>query len=125
MVLSIFVESTTPSRTLRAFGRGVVSVVSAIGLLLLQLFVRRDLALAQDRVEPGDVLLHLADAGGVLLLPGCELEAQGEQRLLVLCDLVHELVVAQVAQRCALLGHQTSASTAARVTNLALIGSFW
>ena len=29
MVLSIFVESTTPSRTLRAFGRGVVSVVGA------------------------------------------------------------------------------------------------
>src|SRR5687768_11953180 len=103
MVLSIFVESTMPSRTLRAFSRAGLSVVSAIGLL--QCLCSGDLALAEDRVQAGDFLLHLADAGGVLLLAGGQLEPQVEQRLLGLAEPAHQLVVAQVAQRCALACH--------------------
>src|SRR5687767_12880690 len=125
MVFSIFIESTTPSRTSRGFGRAVASVVVS-AITALQCLVSGDLALAKDRVQSCDLALHLAETSGVLLLPRRELEAKVEQRLLRLLDAVDELGVAEIAQRCALPRHdQTSASTPERVTNLALIGSFW
>ena len=43
---------------------------------------RLDLALAQDRVDAGHVLAEVAEAGGVVELPGDVLEAQVEQLLL-------------------------------------------
>src|SRR5690606_14364725 len=102
----------------------VVSVVaSAIGLL--QCLCSGDLALAQDGVQAGDLPLGLAHPCGVVLLAGGQLEPQVEQRLLGLAEAADQLVVVEVAQRRALLRHQTSASTPARITNLALIGSFW
>src|SRR4051812_31376686 len=117
MVLSIFVLSTMPSRTLRSL-RGV-AVASGIALLLGEV----DLALTQDRVETGDVLLDLPDAGVTVELTGHVLEAKVEQLLLRLGEAAEQLGVAQVAKlRCA--SHHTC-SWSWRVTNLALIGSFW
>src|SRR4051812_25990595 len=102
MVLSIFVENTIPSRTLR-LGRAVV--VSAIGVLLL--LVQLDLARAKDRVEAGDVLLHLADLAVAVELAGDVLEPQVEQLGLRLGEAGDELGVAEVAQ-IVRSGHHTA-----------------
>src|SRR3954454_11253605 len=87
-VLSILADDTTPSRTLRRLPRApsalavVLSLWSDIGVLLgSQCLGRFDLALAQQRGDAGDVLLHVADARRVVELPRHELEAQVEQLL--------------------------------------------
>src|SRR5262249_24197344 len=87
-----------PSRTLRRFCRS--SVASGIFRLLLgrQRLGGRDLALAQQRFEPGDVLPHLAQPRAVVELPSCVLEAQVEQLLLRLGQPVLELHLVELAQ---------------------------
>src|SRR5947209_4352333 len=104
----MLVESTMPSRTLRAFGRAAASdedaaVVSAIAGL--QCLVGGDLALAEDGVDAGDVLLDPADACDVLLLTGGQLEAQGEQLLLGVGQLGNQHVVGKAAKFGALARH--------------------
>src|SRR5437762_14038424 len=99
IVFSMLMESTTPSRTLRAFSRtvaasAVTGVVSAIGGL--QCFVSGDLALTQDGVQAGDLLADTADAGEVLLLAGGQLEAELEQLLLGVVEAAQEVVAAGV-----------------------------
>src|SRR5687768_12302252 len=104
MVLSIFVEKTTPSRVFRLARTAASSFVSAIGCLLL---VQLDLALAQDRVEPGDVLADLPDAGVAVELPRDVLEAEVEELLLGLRQARHQVGVAQVA-KLRRAGHHTA-----------------
>src|SRR3954453_1178203 len=103
MVLSIEVESTTPSRTLRALPRVSVSVASAIGVL--QCLCGSDLPLAQDGVQSGDVLLDGPDASEVLLLAGGQLEPQLEDLVLGLGEATHDLVVRELGE-VGLLRHQ-------------------
>src|SRR5438309_7471653 len=120
-------ETTTPSRTLRRLGRSDIGLLGCdcsgcggegLGFGGLGRF---DLPLAQDAIETGDLPLDLAQAGIVVELPGGVLEAQVEQLLLGLGQVGQELVVVELSQLCR-AGHQNSS---ARVTNLALIGSFW
>src|SRR5436190_415467 len=82
-VLSILVEITIPSRTLRWVVR-VASVVSSAMCLLLrfQLLGHGDLAFAQQGLNAGDVAAHLRDARDVVELTGGVLEAEVEQLLL-------------------------------------------
>src|SRR5437660_1077038 len=109
-------DRTVPSRTFRRLTRGT-SAISTLGLALGCL----DLALAQDGVDARDVLAHLAEAGVVVELARDVLEAEVEEFLLRLGELVEQLLVVHLAQlRDA--RHQISS---ARVTNLALTGSFW
>src|SRR3954453_1186067 len=96
MVLSIEVESTTPSRTLRALPRVSVSVASAIGVL--QCLCGGDLPLAQDGVQTGDVLLDGPDAGGVLLLAGGQLEPQLQDLVLGVGQPADDLVVGELGE---------------------------
>src|SRR5437588_4858219 len=107
-------EVTVPSRTLRRLGR------SAIALLGLGLG-RLDLALPQDGVEAGDLLFHLAQPGVVVELAGDVLEAQVEQLLLRVGQVREQLVVVHLAE----LGGRGHTMSSERVTNLALMGSFW
>ena len=64
-------------------------------------------------IKPGRVMFELA---------GDVLEAEVEQLLLRLGELGEQLTVGDVAQRLLGAGHQNASS---RVTNRALIGSFW
>src|SRR5687767_8639972 len=96
-------DATTPSRTLRRFGRasGVPwSVWSLIGCRLLDCprLGERDLALAQDHVDAGDVLLHAADGRRVVEAAGHQLEAEVEELLLGLGEAVLELGVDHLAE---------------------------
>src|SRR5437879_4788779 len=143
-------ETTRPSRVLRRLRRvssaigllvlpvivGVVVVVVSVGIRDLgrrrggglrarrHLGVRRgDLTLTQQRLGSGDVALDLPEAGVVAELAGDELGAEGEQLLLRLRQAVEELFVFELAQLGDLGVRHHSSS--ARVTNLALIGSFW
>src|SRR2546421_8506348 len=112
-------ETTVPSRTLRRLGRCSFAS-SAIGLLGHG-FGRLDLPLAQDGVEAGDLLLHLAQAGVVVELAGDVLEAQVEELLLRLGQAGEQLVVVELPPFRG-RGHTISSEPG---TNLALIGSFW
>src|SRR5438045_3059576 len=107
-------DTTVPSRTLRRLGRSATGV-------LLQCIGGGDLAIPQDRVDARHLLLDLPEAGVVVELAGDVLETQVEQLLLGLGQPVHELLVDHVAQ----LGGLRHRDSPARVTNLALIGSFW
>src|SRR5438094_257917 len=122
-VLSCPSLTTTPSRTFRRFGRAAAS--SAILVLLFGGFGGSDLAVAQDRVDAGDVLLHLTDSRVVVELPSDQLEAQVEELGLGLHQLRQQLVVGRLAQLGrSLVRHQTATSSD-RMMNFALIGSFW
>ena len=89
------------------------TVVASLRLLLMvvpdllvvtsHLHLRRsdrqaELTLAQDRVDPRDVVTHGAQSPVVVQLPGGHLEAQVEQLLLGLAQPGLELVVVQLAQ---------------------------
>src|SRR5438552_10981200 len=109
-------EVTVPSRTLRRSGR------SAIGLLgLEQGLGRLDLPLPEDRVDAGDLLLHLSQPGVVVELAGDVLEAKVEELLLPLGQAGQQLVVAELPE----LRRGAHTISSDRVTNLALMGSFW
>src|SRR5438132_12095516 len=99
-VLSMPLDTTVPSRTLRRLGRvGVGLVCSDIALLCLGRFDRLgrlDLTLPKDRVDAGDLLLDLAQPGVVVELSRDVLEAQVEQLLLGLCQRVDELALAHL-----------------------------
>src|SRR5581483_771217 len=139
-VLSMPLETTRPSRTLRRFTRAVAAGTgSLVASLIIGLFLapctaaagvrlerlgRLDLALAQDRVDPRHLAPHLAEAGGVVQPPGHDLEAQVEQLDLVLLEAGLELVHVHLAELLGLGGHQTCTSSE-RTTKRALIGSFW
>src|SRR5262245_56860066 len=115
IVLSIFTESTMPSRVLRALPRASVAVavssgIAGVPLVGGELLGRFDLALAQHGGDPRHVLSHLADAGGVGELAGDVLEPQVEELLARVGQALDELGVAEVAQGGGLLRHQTSAS---------------
>src|SRR5205823_7344168 len=110
-------DTTTPSRTLRRLGRS-----GTLLLLSFQGLGGGDLPVPQDRVDARHLLLHLAQAGVVVELAGDVLEPEVEKLLLGLGQTVQQLLVDHLAQ----LGsgcHQSDSP--ARVTNLALIGSFW
>src|SRR5581483_9480821 len=88
-VLSILVDTTVPSRTLRRFGRpvscavaSVVGVVSVIPSHRPGSFGGGDLFFPEDREDPGDVPLHRPQPGRVVELPGHDLEPQVEHLLL-------------------------------------------
>src|SRR5438105_1730763 len=107
-------EATTPSRTLRRFGRdGEGLVCSDIGALSLLGLGGLDLPLPEDRVDAGDLSLHLTQAGVVVELAGGVLEAQVEQLLFGLSQVREELAVVHLAQLCR-SGHQRASP--ARVT---------
>src|SRR5680860_1902335 len=76
------------------------------------------LALALHREDTGDVVAYLLQSGGFVQLAGHQLEAQVEQLLLVLPQLLDQLGVAEVTQLCGL--HH---STPSRKTNRHLTGS--
>src|SRR5215211_7709481 len=107
-----------PSRVLRGLCRS--SVASGIFRLLLgaERLGGCDLALAQQRLDPGDVLAHLAEARAVVELPGGVLEPQVEQLLLRLGQPVLELDLVELAQ-LPRPGHASSWRNTKRV----LIGS--
>src|SRR5438477_12384096 len=107
-------DTTVPSRTFRRFGRSGTAA-------LLHGFGSGDLTVPKDRVDARHVLLHLPEAGVVVELAGDVLEAQVEQLLLGLGQLGQQLLVVHLAQ----LGRGRHKDSPARVTNLALIGSFW
>src|SRR5437763_4761057 len=122
-VLSMPLDTTVPSRTLRRLGRvGVGLVCSDIALLCLGRLGRLDLTLPKDGVDAGDLLLDLAQPGVVVELSGDVLEAQVEQLLLGLRQRVEQLTLAHLAE---LGGGRHQRASPARVTNLALMGSFW
>src|SRR5256885_15826067 len=108
-------ETTVPSRSLRRLGRSGTAA-------LLHGFGGGDLPVPQDRVDARHLLLHLAQAGVVVELAGDVLEPEVEKLLLGLGQTVQQLLadhLAQLGSGC----HQSDSP--ARVTNLALIGSFW
>src|SRR5690554_3298163 len=85
-----------------------------------------ELALTQDRVDPGDVATHGLQASVALELPGRRLEAQVEQLFLRLLELGDERVVVKTVQldRSELLrpdSHQMPPPS--RTTNRHFIGS--
>src|SRR5688572_8670419 len=98
-------DTTVPSRTLRRLTR--VGVSSAIVGLLGSLG-GGDLALAQQRVDTGDVLAQLRKAVEVVELAGDVLEPEVEQLGLGLGQAGLQLVVLQVAELLHASGHQTS-----------------
>src|SRR3982751_6851166 len=108
-------DTTVPSLTLRRLGRSATGV-------LLECLGGGDLPVPQDRVDARHLLLHLTEAGVVVQLSRDVLEAQVEQLLLGLGQPVQQLVVDHLA-KFGRGGHQSDSP--ARVTNLALIGSFW
>src|ERR687897_321055 len=107
-----------PSRTLRGLCRSWVA--SGIFRLLLgaECLGGCDLPLAEQRLDAGDVLTHLAEARAVVELSRGVLEPQVEQLLLPLGQAVLELDLVELAQ---LLrpGHASSWRSTKRV----LIGS--
>src|SRR5947208_14479803 len=107
-------DTTVPSLTLRRLGRSGTAA-------LLHGFGGCDLTVAKDRVDARHLLLHLTEARVVVELPGDVLEAQVEQLLLGLGQLGQQLLVIHLAE----LGGRGHSDSPARVTNLALIGSFW
>src|SRR5438270_10978606 len=108
-------DTTVPSLTLRRLGRSGTAA-------LLHGFGGCDLTVAKDRVDARHFLLHLTEARVVVELTGDVLEAQVEQLLLRLGQLGQQLLVVHFTQLGG-RGHQSDSP--ARVTNLALIGSFW
>src|SRR5438270_6279092 len=108
-------DTTVPSRTLRRLGRSCTAA-------LLHGFGGCDLAVAKDRVDARHLLLHRTEARVVVELTGDVLEAQVEQLLLGLGQLGQQLLVVHLAE-LGRRGHQSDSP--ARVTNLALMGSFW
>src|SRR5262249_58452634 len=107
--LSILVEITRPSRTLRWVVRASSSlpVVSSAMCLLLrfQLLGRGDLALAQQRLDPGHLAPHLRDARDVVELAGGVLEAEVEQLLLRFTQPVLEFGVVELSELCGTARH--------------------
>src|SRR3990172_1929152 len=69
-----------------------------LGLVRPELGLELELALAQDREDPSDLVAHRLDPHRVVELPGRELDAQIEQRLLVHPEPLEQLGVAQVPQ---------------------------
>src|SRR5687768_7121465 len=119
-------DTTTPSRILRRLAREVVVSSAIVGLL--GGLGGSDLALAQQRVDAGDVLAYGAEPRRVVQAAGDVLEPQVEQLLLGLGEAGAELGVVGVAQVLrGAVGHQTSTPSCCldRSTNLALMGSFW
>ena len=102
-------------------GRGLLGLGLAVGCLLG--LGRRDLALAQQRVDAGDLLADLTQPGVVVELAGDVLEAEVEQLLAGLDQPVDQLVVVHLAE----LGDRGRSchTPASRDTMRALIGSFW
>src|SRR6266480_3457454 len=82
-----------------------------------------ELTLAQDRVDPRDLVAHGAKSPVVVQLPGGHLEAQVEQLFLGLAQTRLELVVVQLAELRGTRGHQKS--PASRLTMRHFIGSLW
>src|SRR5436305_5361 len=107
-------DTTGPSLTLRRLGRSGTAA-------LLHCFGGCDLTVAKDRVDARHLLLHLTEARVVVELTGDVLEAQVEQLLLRLGQLGQQLLVVHLAQLC----RSRHSDSPARVTNLALMGSFW
>src|SRR5947199_4665848 len=98
-VLSMALDSTVPSLILRRLGRvGVGLVWSATGRLPLLGLGRLDLPLAEDRVDAGHLLLHLAQAGVVVELAGGVLEPQVEQLLFGLGQHCEQLAVVHLTE---------------------------
>src|SRR5438477_9117224 len=114
-------DCTVPSRTLRRLGREAGPLLGSSTIRALLLFRLGDLALAEDRVQAGDVLAHGVQAGVVVELSGHVLEAKVEQLLLSRGQVVEQLLVVHLAQ----LGAPRHQMSSERVTNFALIGSFW
>ena len=114
-----------PSRSLRALGRVVVSFVTGVRhqafSLVCERLVRRDLAGPELGVDARHLLAVLLQRADVVELAGGVLEAQLEQRVLHLGELLHERGVVQAAVLRG-LGHQSASS---RAMKRALIGSFW
>src|SRR6266567_2844924 len=106
-VLSILVETTTPSRILRCVVRFVASSATMPPLLPRLLLGGGDLALAEQRFDPRDLATHLRDAGDVVELAGRVLEAKVEELFLRFAEPVRELGVVQLTKfaRC---GHASS-----------------
>src|SRR6478672_5530024 len=127
MVFSILSLTTRPSRTLR-YPRparpGPVDSWSRSCHTLVRGDGQAQLALALDRVDPGDVAADGLQSPVVVQLAGGHLEAQVEQFFLVLTQPRGELVHGQLAQLRSgqTGGHHTSPS---RVMKRHFIGSLW
>src|SRR3954451_1278040 len=87
-----------------------------------------ELALAHDRVDPGDVAAHRAQPPVALQLAGGRLEAEVEQLLLGLAQLLEQTLVVEAAQVVgseALGPDRHHASPPSRRTIRHFIGSLW
>src|ERR1700716_3618029 len=114
-------DCTVPSRTLRRLGREAGPLVVSSTIRALLLFRLGDLALAQDGLQTSDVLAHGAQTRVVVELPGHVLEAEVEQLLLSGGQVVEQLLLVHLTQ----LGGARHQISSDRVTNFALMGSFW
>src|SRR5262245_33010826 len=111
-----------PSRTFRRVMRSVVASSAIPSVLFLG---RGDLALAQQRLDAGDLAADLRQARHVVELTGRVLEAQVEQLFLRLAEPVLELGVVELSE---LLGRvvrhgSVPQASSCRTTKRVLIGS--
>src|SRR5829696_7403319 len=115
MVLSMPVEATRPSRTLRRFSRAsLVSATTCLPVCPCAAIIRRvgrlsglDLPLPEERVDPGHLLAEVPEPGAVLETPGGVLEAEVEQLGPDLGQPIHQLVIAQGPEGHDRRRHQT------------------